>query len=995
MRAHPTVLAILAGAALASAPRAQVLPFRRYDIEEGLANSRVNSVFQDSRGYLWFATWEGLSRFDGAEFRNYGTREGLPLFLVNAVAEDARGRIWVATQGGGVARLLDPAERPAGDKASMFETHRVGPEREANIVSGILFDAAGNLWCGCESGIYRARIDGGAELSFQRIHEDAVVDSRQFACVDERGRLWFSTRNGILELEGSEVVARHPPPESETASPPPLALLRSQDGILAVYPRAVFELDRESGRADGDGAGVRWRRLPIEFAPGQEARCAAFASRDTLWIGTTLGLIRWRGGETTSLSTQNGVPDLVIPSVLEDRDKNLWMATWSSGVAKLGGEAFLNYVSPEAMPDRNALHVLEAEDGTIYATGSNGIVRVGDGGLRIVDGSDDPRFRAIGGRFAQDGRGDYWIGARDGIYRFRGPDLDMRSPVLLGEEQGIAKSEVFATVYADPRGRIWFATMDGFLNEFDPAAGGEPRFERTHFPPAFLLPRAIHLDAGGQLWLGPYVGLLRKVGGSIQPLEPCEGLTDLETRCFFEDRHGRLWIGTRFKGVSVTDEPDAARPRFRNYSTATGLASDAVWSVAEDDEGRIYLGTSRGVERLDVATGAVRHFTSFDGLAGDIVNRLVRDRRGYIWAATSGGLSRLDPRAEAEPGALPPIYISRARVAGEDLALSETGETEVPEVSLPASKDNVLIEFVAPCFRDERDLAYQYRLEGGDESWSTPSPIRSVNYAHLAPGGYRFCVRAVLPSGGASATPATFAFRIARPAWQQPWFVALVALLAAGIAYALHRSRVRRILALEGIRTQIATDIHDDMGSGLSQIAILAEVAKREPGPRGQGHMEEVARLARALRDSMSDIVWAVDPRRDRFGDLVQRMRQAAFNLLEAEGLRVEFRAPSDAALEGLDLAPDRRRHLLLVLKESLSNVARHAGASEVAIEIRIERGLLGLSIRDDGRGFDPDAATSGHGLASLRQRAAKLGGTIRIDSRPDGGTRIVLEVPA
>jgi signal transduction histidine kinase/ligand-binding sensor domain-containing protein len=993
MRAHTTVLAILAGATLASGLSAQVLPFRRYDIEEGLANSRVNSVFQDSRGYLWFATWEGLSRFDGAEFRNYGTREGLPSFLVNGVAEDARGRIWVATQGGGVARLLDPAERstekPAGRPTSMFEAHRVGPEREANIVIGILFDRAGNLWCGCESGIYRAKVDAGAALSFEKVHEDAAADSKQFGCVDERGHVWVGTQNGILEFEGTTVVARHSPPEQEKAAPLPLALVRSSGGILAVYPQAVFELDRE----DGDGAGVRWRRLPIEFAPGQDARCVAFASRDTLWIGTTLGLIRWRDGVQTSIATSNGLPDLAVRSVIEDRDRNLWMATWSSGVVKLAGEAFLNYVSPDAMPDRNALHVLEASDGTIYATGANGIVRVEDGGLGVVEGSEDPRFRAIGGRLTQDGRGDFWVGAQDGIHRFHGPRLDMRAPLPI-DDLGIPRSEVFATVYEDAHGRIWFATLDGFLNEWDPERP-DPRFERTPLPRGYLPPRSIFLDSAEELWLGPYVGLLRRVDGETRPLEPCEGLSDLETRCFFEDHRHRLWIGTRFKGVSVTDDLRATSPRFRNYSTTTGLASDAVWSVAEDDEGRIYLGTSRGIERLDVATGAVRHFTSFDGLAGDIVNWLARDRRGYIWAATSGGLSRLDPRAETEPGALPPIYISRARIAGEEFALSETGETAVPEIELPASKDNLLIEFVAPCFRDERDLAYQYRLEGGDETWSPPSPMRSVNYAHLASGTYRFCVRAVLPAGGVSATPATFAFRIARPAWQQPWFVALVALLAAGIAYALHRSRVRRILALEGIRTQIATDIHDDMGSGLSQIAILAEVAKREPGGRAQGHMEEVARLARTLRDSMSDIVWAVDPRRDRFGDLVQRMRQAAFNLLEAEGLRVEFRAPSDAALEGLDLAPDRRRHLLLVLKESLSNVARHAKASEVKIEIGLSAGRLRLSIRDDGSGFDPGAPASGHGLSSLRRRAAKLGGTIRIDSKPGGGTRIDLEVPA
>jgi hypothetical protein len=131
------------------------------------------------------------------------------------------------------------------------------------------------------------------------------------------------------------------------------------------------------------------------------------------------------------------------------------------------------------------------------------------------------------------------------------------------------------------------------------------RFERTPLPESArsLPPRALFLDAAEQLWLGPYVGLLRRTGETVRTLEPCEGLEDLQTRCFFEDRRGRLWIGTRFHGVSVTDEPTAERPRFRNYSTATGLASDAVWSIAEDEDGRIYLATSRGIERIDANAG--------------------------------------------------------------------------------------------------------------------------------------------------------------------------------------------------------------------------------------------------------------------------------------------------------------------------------------------------------------------------------------------------------
>jgi signal transduction histidine kinase len=451
---------------------------------------------------------------------------------------------------------------------------------------------------------------------------------------------------------------------------------------------------------------------------------------------------------------------------------------------------------------------------------------------------------------------------------------------------------------------------------------------------------------------------------------------------------------TRFHGVSVTDELAAERPAFRNYSTKNGLASDAVWSIAEDDEGRMYFGTSRGIERLDVESGRVRHITSFDGLAGDIVNHLLKDSRGNIWAATSEGISRYDPRAEPPPPAPPAIYLSRIRIAGEDLPISETGERTAPAVTLPASKDNLLIEFVGLSFRGEREVAYQYELEGVDRDWSAPSPLRSVNYAHLAPGGYRFLVRAVHSSGAQSAEPASFAFRIARPYWQQAWFLGGVAATLAAIAYALHRTRVRSILALEGIRTQIATDIHDDMGSGLTQIAILTEVAKRESPPTAQRTLDEVLRLARSMRDSMSDIVWSVDPRRDGFADLVQRMRQTAFNLLEAEGLPVEFRAPRDEEIEGIGLAPDKRRHLLLVLKEALANVARHAQASHVEIDARLVPGALRLSIRDDGVGFDPEAEHRGHGVASLRRRAAGLSASLEIRSRPGEGTLIDIIVP-
>ena len=199
---------------------------------------------------------------------------------------------------------------------------------------------------------------------------------------------------------------------------------------------------------------------------------------------------------------------------------------------------------------------------------------------------------------------------------------------------------------------------------------------------------------------------------------------------------------------------------------------------------------------------------------------------------------------------------------------------------------------------------------------------------------------------------------------------------------------------MERVRRQVALDLHDDVGSGLSRIAVLAEVAKRDAAPAAVSLLDEAAGVARAMRESMSEIVWAIDPRRDTLADLVHRMRETAFNLLGPQGLRVTFAAPEDDTLSGVGLAPDRRRHLLLILKEAVTNIARHARATTVHIDLALHHHRVTLRIRDDGAGFDPSSSTGGTGLHSFRSRAAEIGGTLTIESSIGRGTTIEIAAP-
>ncbi len=317
----------------------------------------------------------------------------------------------------------------------------------------------------------------------------------------------------------------------------------------------------------------------------------------------------------------------------------------------------------------------------------------------------------------------------------------------------------------------------------------------------------------------------------------------------------------------------------------------------------------------------------------------------------------------------------------------------VDDVVVPSDRRELVARFEAVDLASGRALRFEHRLGGEDKEWSAPDPGATVTYAGLARGRYALAMRAIAPDGRRS-EEATVRFEVLAPLWQRPWMIALLALGVAAAGALAQRLRAARTLALERMRTQIATDLHDDAGANLAQIAILAEVARKDAKTSDARLLSDVAELARATRGSIADLVWAVDPRRDSLLDLVQRVRGVATHLFEAGAARLEFRAPPAEALAAVELDPSTRRHLLFLLQEALNNVSRHAGARAVEVEFVVADGRLRVRLRDDGRGFDPAAPTEGHGLASMRRRAQAIGAAFALESAAGGWTTLALDVP-
>src|SRR5205814_7885311 len=304
------------------------------------------------------------------------------------------------------------------------------------------------------------------------------------------------------------------------------------------------------------------------------------------------------------------------------------------------------------------------------------------------------------------------------------------------------------------------------------------------------------------------------------------------------------------------------------------------------------------------------------------------------------------------------------------------------------------IDFAGLGFAAGEGLKYQYKLVGANEEWSALTEQRTINYASLSPGRYRFQVRAVTSDGSLSPTPATITFTILPPLWQRWWFITLAVLGVGLIGAVIIRNRVARLIELERVRTRIASDLHDDIGSGLTRIAILSEVARHQvskEAPVGKP-LAAIAGASRDLVDSMSDIVWAINPNKDHLRDLIQRMRRFASDLFTARQIDFSFSAPGEE--QALKIGADLLRQVFLVFKEAVNNVACHSKCTEAQIELRIENRSLTMKVADNGAGFDPAQIVEGQGLASMRARAKGLGGKLQIISNDDSGTTILLRVP-
>ncbi|HKF59616.1 MAG TPA: two-component regulator propeller domain-containing protein [Blastocatellia bacterium] len=1032
---------------------AERLPIRTYTTADGLPRDRINRIVQDSKGFLWFCTSEGLSRFDGYKFTNYGIEEGLAGREVNDFLETRAGVYWVATNGGLCRFIPDalPGRASLVQEAAprRFVVYYPGETPQSRTINAIHEDRTGRVWCCTEQGLYRVDQSGGEpSLSLVDIilpgDKNTGVPLRTGAVIeDRRGSLWIAALSGLHRLRPDGTVERYTAEEGWPGGC--YALLEDKNGRIwagSSLGLCLFVPDPKPHRS------IIARRYTVKDGlAGDVISCLCESSNGTLWTGTWTGLSRFvpganeEEGRFRSYTQANGISGVI--ALYEDSDNNLWIGTDSRGAMRLAATGFVTYNEADGL---GGTHSGTTRASSIFENQAHELCVVSASSPNVVISKfDRGRFIAVpltlppgisywgwgwNQVIFQDHSGEWWMSTGQGLVRY--PKLTNLAEIthahpkaVYRTRDGLSADEIFR-VYEDSRGDIWISTLgnaNNVMSRWDRATGTIHRYPLSDVV-GDSAPTAFCDDSAGNLWIGFYNGGIERYrDGRFTKFTVADGVPAGFVEGFYADHGGRLWVATGEGGVARVDHPGDERPTFSIYSTTDGLSSNQANSITEDRWGMIYIGTGRGVDKLDPATGHIRHYTAADGLAGNLVIVSFRDHNGSLWFGTLQGLSRLDSQPERTTSA-PPVFITAMTVAGVSYPISELGVASLAGPRLAASQNNVQIEFAGLSFAAGESLRYQYKLEGASSDWSTPSDQRAIAYPNLVPGSYRFLVRAVRSDGTLSQMAAAASFTILPPVWQQWWFriiaIILVALpVAALLRYrhqktravreaeaALQKSREERLRELERVRTRIATDLHDDIGSSLTQIAILGEVAHRNVGAgdgrRGMEPLERIISVSNELVDTMSDIVWAINPNRDHLSDLVHRMRRFASDVFTSRGIWLKFDAPSEDG--DIELGANLRREVFLIFKETVNNIVKHSGCSSAAVKLLMDGGWLTLEVSDDGKGFDcsgnsdgpgtPAAAPrGGNGIPSMRKRAQEMGGRFDIVSAAGRGTATSLRV--
>ena len=930
---------------MASQAFAQLLPFRSYSIEKGLSEAVVNDLMQDNNGYLWVATGYGLNRFDGFSFKNYYEENGLNNNKIHSIYQDSEGEIWVGT-GAGVNLVRDD---------SVHTVAELNPLNSSTILA-IFEDSQGEFWFATDGqGVWH--LDRSKKLTqYQSIHGMAGNRVRDIV-EDGNGTLWFGTRDGLTSLEDGSFrnyTTRHGLPDNKIRD----LLIDDQERLWIATRSGLSLFQNGSFQNYSEDDGLINNRIQSVSPDGEGG----------LWLGTEEGASHFKNGQFSNYSTEQGLSNNIIYATLLDREKNIWFGTFGGGVNLFFGDYIKNFTEDEGLPNDVITSITQDKQ-------SNHWITTYGGGIAKYDGSSFTTFDQADGlvdnkvysaMVDRDNRlliGTRWglsIYADNQFYNFDETELPYRK--IRDIEENKNQPEFWMATYGE--GVLRFRNNQFKLFDEQNGLGNNTVL-------------SVKQGDDGSFWFATYGGVSRYNNGEFTNYTILDGLPNNGVLDILKAQNGDIWVST-FGGIARFNGDS-----FESITEADGLPDEVCYFILQDDNGLYWIGTKEGVVRFNyeayslenIAEDNAKAFQLYTQDQGIIANEMnagagFKDNDGKLWFGSVGGLTWFDPNGVKKNNAAPKVHIEQ---------ISVSGESSIPEKGLqvPSDNQNLTFEFVGISFSAPEQVEYEYRLKGTGEDWQRTTQ-RSVRYSALLPGEYTFEVRAQNNDGVWSTEKASLTFNVLAPIWLTWWFIALVILAFIGIiAFIYNYYRVRKMVEIERMRVRIASDLHDDVGSSLTEIALQSDFLQAtEVDDELKQTLDQIGTQSRKIVSSLDDIVWSIDARNDTLGDLTDRMQDYINNMLSNKEVVYEF--------DNLDmdekLTVPLKENLYLIFKEAINNIAKHSNAEKVEVVLKNKGDSFDLLIHDDGTGTSSVRKT-GHGLRNMKMRAQRIDADITFEN--------------
>lgn len=933
-------------------------------VQDGLPEDIVQAAVQDAQGFLWVGTTGGLARFDGSEFSllDASSSPRLPVNSVFCLLVDRDKSLWIGSEGGGLLRLQGGNLTQFGAAEGLTDP----------FVRALLQDERGAIWVGTDNGLFLLppggkrlrRMDGpGAWLGISPIAVHAIAEDREHT-------IWVGGSRLLTFSAGGDT------PPVEHALPGQY----SQNRVKTILPAADGTLWVGTVGGLEHLEGGRFHKVsPIAGT----VRVLHQARDGSIWIGTIgHGLWRYNQGKLDNLDAGDLLPSKSILSLSEDREGEVWVGT-QGGLVRLSRTPVHVLSLPQAA-DPDFATVSRDRDGAIWAVASN-VFRIQDGKAELK------RFPELGNppvrTLMRTTDGTLWVGTDgDGAYRIHaGSDKSIRhfqTPELTNN---------FVRAFLEARnGDIWIAADEG-LNRLLP----DGRMERYGMRDglAYFSTRCLLQAANGDIWIGTEQGLSHWSSGHFVIDELTQALAHEKVWSLAEDSAGYLWIGTRDHGL-FRARGSTVLPLTR----AQGLPSDSIYGIASA-RGRLWFSSpdrlfSASLAELDATNGSPEQpvhvavyplpFPATDAqFYGGRQPSICRDEAGRLWFPSSRGAVSLQPgETIVEPS--PAMFIRSIMVDGQELARADA--------RVAAGSRRLVFTYAPLLLSAQSGIRYRYRLEGFDKAWIYAGQVQTASYTNLPAGHYTFRVE---PLGNTASAGASCEIEKLPFFWQTWWFAACVGVLVAGAcwtAYRLHLARIReRFNAVLMERGRLARAMHDTVIQGCTSISALLEaIASRKNPPGTEAELLNYARTQmRSTINEARDAVWNL-----RHGAGPERQLPEILEAMTADASQ-EFNVPIRFRCEGetVMLGGPAVHELSMMVREAVYNAALHGKPSGIEILAEAEPRQVRLRVSDDGVGFVPREQAGHFGITGMRERAARLGGTLDVRSVPGQGTVVEMLV--